>query len=144
MRARKDSDGKALVDLAKDAGFESKVVPIILDVTSADDIAAAIRSVKFSGQPLVGVIAERWVHIKICYRDCATDHLRHVFNVNVFGALDLIQAAIPELRKTKGRVITIGGSPIEVDVVSSRLRWSESRRASATKHSMEVRQARLV
>ena len=79
------------------------------DITSADDCAA-----------LVAFAVERFGKVDGLAHCAAVDNTfggiegadfeewRRVFDVNVFGAMQLTQAAVPELKKTHGSIVFVG------------------------------------
>jgi NAD(P)-dependent dehydrogenase (short-subunit alcohol dehydrogenase family) len=83
--------------------------PIALDVTDAasvrrarDEIAAAL-----GGVPLWGLVNNAGIvgAGPIEYVDLA--EMRRVFEVNVFGLVEVTQAFLPQLRQSKGRIVNM-------------------------------------
>jgi len=94
---RTTADGQAL---AAEAG--SGIVPVELDVTSPEQIAALDDVLPERLHAVInnaGVIADGPIEA------VETDRLREVFEVNVFGCIAVTQAVLPRLRRGQGRVI---------------------------------------
>ncbi len=100
--ARKEADAAAL-----DASHE-RIRPLILDVTDPDAVAHAIDVVRASEIPLYGLLNNAGVAVGGPLEYLPIDALRRQFEVNVFGTMSTTQAALPLLRASKGRVVTIG------------------------------------
>ncbi|WP_067698836.1 SDR family oxidoreductase [Nocardia jejuensis] len=95
---RKLSDADALVAEAP------TIVPIVLDVTDAEHIAALDEVLPADLYAVVnnaGIVADGPVEL------LDLDVVRQEFEVNVFGALAVTQAVLPRLRASTGRVVFI-------------------------------------
>lgn len=99
---RKESDASALAPL------HANLRPVILDVTSAAGIAAAFAAIRSAGTPLYGLLNNAGIAVGGPLEYLPVDELRRQFEVNVFGTIAVTQAAIPDLRTTGGRIVTIG------------------------------------
>jgi NAD(P)-dependent dehydrogenase (short-subunit alcohol dehydrogenase family) len=99
---RKESDARE-----KDALHEN-IRPLLLDVTNAENIAAAFAVIRESGLPLYGLLNNAGIAVGGPLEYLPLDALRRQFEVNVFGTVAVTQAAIPLLRATRGRIVTIG------------------------------------
>ena len=99
---RKESDARD-----KDA-LHPNIRPLLLDVTNAEHIAAAFAAIRESGLPLYGVLNNAGIAVGGPLEYLPVDDLRRQFEVNVFGTIAVTQAAIPLLRATRGRIVTIG------------------------------------
>lgn len=84
------------------------VRPIFLDVTDETSIERAIREAVASGVPLLGVISNAGIALGGPLERLPIDELRRQFEVNVFGALAVVQAALPHLPAPGGRVVFVG------------------------------------
>ncbi|HOY82414.1 MAG TPA: SDR family NAD(P)-dependent oxidoreductase, partial [Rhodoglobus sp.] len=98
---RKPADGDALVAAGQ------HIVPLILDVTVAEQIAAAARSIAESGIPLVGLVNNAGIAAAAPLEFIAVDDFRHQLEVNVVGQLAVTQSVLPLLRASKGRIVNI-------------------------------------
>src|SRR3954471_24886527 len=85
-----------------------------LDVTNADDIAAAVKTVEegLGGAPLRGIVNNAGVGIGGPLEALALDDFRRTLEVNTTSQLAVTQAFLPLLRRSRGRVVnmsSIGG-----------------------------------
>jgi NAD(P)-dependent dehydrogenase (short-subunit alcohol dehydrogenase family) len=99
---RKESDARV-----KDA-LHANLRPVLLDVTNAENIAAAFAVIRDGGLPLYGLLNNAGIAVGGPLEYLPVDALRRQFEVNVIGTIAVTQAAIPFLRVTRGRVVTIG------------------------------------
>jgi NAD(P)-dependent dehydrogenase (short-subunit alcohol dehydrogenase family) len=94
---RTAEDASALVD----HGIE----PVTLDVTAADQIAAAADGV---GGQLDGLVANAGIAIAAPLELVPLEELRHQLEVNVVGQIATVQAFLPALRSAHGRIVLMG------------------------------------
>ena len=101
---RRAQDGEALMARAQN------IVPLLLDVTSQDQIAAAAAQIEkqLKGGGLAGLVNNAGIAIGGPLEFLPLAELRRQFEVNVIGQLAVTQALLPLLRKTAGRVVNIG------------------------------------
>jgi NAD(P)-dependent dehydrogenase (short-subunit alcohol dehydrogenase family) len=104
---RKAEDGERL----REAGV-TVVHP--LDVTSEDDVAAAVARVEeeLAGDPLRGIVNNAGIGIGGPLEGLELDDFRRTLEVNTTGQLAVTKAFLPLLRKSKGRIVnmtSIGG-----------------------------------
>ncbi|HET7813703.1 MAG TPA: SDR family oxidoreductase [Candidatus Baltobacteraceae bacterium] len=83
------------------------IEPLLLDVTNANDIAAAAQHIKSRATPLHGVINNAGIAVAGPLEYLPVDEVRRQFEVNVFGALAVTQAVLPLLRESRGRVVFV-------------------------------------
>jgi short-subunit dehydrogenase len=103
---RKEDDKAALHKEASD-----KLVPIILDVTQEETIAAAAKIISNETEyPLYGLVNNAGIGISGVLEVTPEAELRNLLEVNVIGLHAVTRALLPLLRKNKGRVINIGSS----------------------------------
>lgn len=95
-------------DLTRLAAEHESIRPVKLDVTDADSVAHAFDVVGSSGVPLHGLINNAGVAIGGPLEHLPLVELRKQLEVNVVGTIAVTQAAIPRLRETRGRIVTIG------------------------------------
>jgi len=86
----------------------SNVRPIFLDVTDEASIGNAIGEAAASGIPLLGVVSNAGIALGGPLERLPIAELRRQFDVNVFGALALVQAALPHLPAPGGRIVFVG------------------------------------
>lgn len=98
---RRERDGDAL----REAGAE----PVILDVTDTDDIARLAARVDGdpAGRPLRAVVNSAGIAANAPVETLPLESWRQVFDVNVLGTVALVQALLPALHRSKGRIVTI-------------------------------------
>jgi NAD(P)-dependent dehydrogenase (short-subunit alcohol dehydrogenase family) len=94
---RSDADAGAL----RAHGIE----PVVLDVTDALQIAAAAQTV---GPELHGLVDNAGIAIAAPLELVPLDELRRQLEVNVVGQVAVLQAFLPALRRTQGRVVLMG------------------------------------
>ena len=126
---RRELDGERL--------RESGVEPVILDVTSAADIARLAQRIDGSGKPLRAVVNNAGLAANAPVETLPLETWRRVFEVNVFGVVGLTQGLLPALHRSKGRVVNISsiggrvsmpafgaysGSKFAVEAISDALR----------------------
>ena len=106
-------DGYTCVLLGRNAArgdAAQKEIPgscfISCDVT---DSAACVRAVEETAAlgDIVGLVTAAGAYAEGLLEEMTDDAMRRLFDVNVFGTMFLVRAAIPYLRKTKGSVVTV-------------------------------------
>ena len=95
-------------DAARVAKLHPNIRPVLLDVTDRAAIDAAAEKVAARGLPLRGVVNNAGIAVAGPLELLPIDELRRQFEVNVFGALAVSQAFLPQLRASKGRLIFVG------------------------------------
>ncbi len=124
---RRDEDGEELVSQA-----DGNVVPVIVDVTDRTSIDAAATQINndMGDHGLAGLVNNAGVLVSAPLEFVSPDQLRRQFEVNVFGTVAVTQAALPLLRKAKGRIVTIGS-------IAGRAAPPYFGPYAATKHALE-------
>jgi NAD(P)-dependent dehydrogenase (short-subunit alcohol dehydrogenase family) len=84
---------------------EHGIVPLLLDVTDAEQIAAAAAEV---GPELHGLVDNAGIAIAAPLELVPLDELRRQLEVNVVGQVAVLQAVLPALRLAQGRVVLMG------------------------------------
>jgi NAD(P)-dependent dehydrogenase (short-subunit alcohol dehydrogenase family) len=102
---RRPSDGEALVGQAS-----PRLTPVILDVTDSNSIASALASVgaDAGGDGLAGLVNNAGIVVAAPVEILPIAELRKQLEVNVIGLVAVTQAALPLLRRGRGRVVNIG------------------------------------
>lgn len=77
------------------------------DITDADDVAALGAEVAACGG-LVGLVNNAGTAVPSPLEYLSLDQLRQQLDVNLVGQLAVVQAVLPALRTTRGRVVMIG------------------------------------
>jgi NAD(P)-dependent dehydrogenase (short-subunit alcohol dehydrogenase family) len=104
---RKPEDGERL---RGEAG--ERLVPLSLDVTSAEAIAEAARRIdeELGIAPLAGLVNNAGITVNSPLEFVPIDDLRRQLDVNVVGQVAVTQAFLPRLRAARGRIVIIGSS----------------------------------
>jgi NAD(P)-dependent dehydrogenase (short-subunit alcohol dehydrogenase family) len=104
---RKEADGQALV---RGAAGRGDVIPVMLDVTDAGQIAAAVEIVtaRAGDTGLAALVNNAGVGIFGPLELAPLESIRRQFDVNVTGQVAVTQAFLPLLRKAHGRIVMIG------------------------------------
>jgi NAD(P)-dependent dehydrogenase (short-subunit alcohol dehydrogenase family) len=95
-------------DAARVATLHEHVRPLRLDVTDRDAVHAAAETVAASGHVLRGVVSNAGIAVAGPMEFLPVDELRRQFEINVFGAVELAQAFLPQLRASRGRLVFVG------------------------------------
>ena len=100
---RKETDGQALMKEASD-----RLTPILLDVTDANAIADAVRTVtEATSGTLFGLVNNAGLSLNGPLELLPVSEIKRLVDVNVLGLLAVTRAFIPLLRKGKGRLVNI-------------------------------------
>jgi len=102
---REDAAGAAL--RAQNAAL---ITPLHIDVTDADSIAAAVATLdaQLGDAGLNGLVNNAGIAIGGPLEVLPMNEIRRQFDVNVFGALAVTQAFLPQLRRARGRIVNMG------------------------------------
>ncbi|HXH07354.1 MAG TPA: SDR family oxidoreductase [Vicinamibacterales bacterium] len=102
---RREADGDRLR-----AATGGRAVPLRLDITDADQIAAAARTVDdVCGEAgLAGLVNNAGIAIAGPLECLPIDDLRRQLEVNVIGQVAVTQALLPALRRGRGRIVNMG------------------------------------
>jgi NAD(P)-dependent dehydrogenase (short-subunit alcohol dehydrogenase family) len=95
-------------DAANLASVHPGMRPTLLDVTDRSSISRSVDAVRDSGIPLYALVNNAGIAVGGPLEYLPLDELRRQFDVNVFGTIAVTQAALPLLRETRGRIVTIG------------------------------------
>ena len=104
---RSQSDGERLR-----AEASSRLTPLLLDVTDAQSIAAAARTVADAvGEVgLAGLINNAGIVVAGPLEILPIEVLRNQFEVNVVGQVAVTKAFLPLLRRARGRIVNMGSA----------------------------------
>ncbi len=100
---RKVKDGERL--LAE--SLHGRIRPVILDVTDPDQIRAAAKEVEQTTGSLWALVNNAGISIPGPLECLDPDRLRLQLDTNVVGQLAVIQAFLPMLRASKGRIVNV-------------------------------------
>ncbi len=101
---RKDEDAARL----QSAG-NPNLIPIILDVQDQGKIGSAAEQVSalLAGRGLDGLVNVAGIGMARPIEYVTSQDLREIFDINVFGQIEVIQAFLPYIRKARGRIVNI-------------------------------------
>src|SRR5690348_6435247 len=85
---------------------EQGLTPIRLDVTDAEQLAAA--RAEFGDQPLAGLVNNAGITCSGPLEFLPVDVMRKQMEVNVFGPLAVTQVFLDGLRAGRGRIVNVG------------------------------------
>lgn len=122
--ARKDKD------LAELDAIEN-IKAVRLDVTSQEDVDAAVALVRKEGLGLWGLVNNAGVATSGTVAETEDSDLDFVLNVNVNGVVRVTRAFIPLIVESKGRIVTTGS-------ISGILSRAGGSAYSMSKHAMEA------
>lgn len=96
---RKEPDGAALMAQAPD-----RITFVLLDITSAEDVAALDQRLP---ETLEAVVNNAGVAIGGPVELLPIDEWRRQFEINLFGHVAVTQAVLPRLRSARGRIVFV-------------------------------------
>lgn len=104
---RRSVDGEDLLRAAS-----GEVRPLLLDVTSAEHIAAAEAEVRraTAGRGLAGLVNNAAVFLLGPFEQTPLAEVEVLFGVNVMGVIALTQRFLPLLRQARGRIVNISSA----------------------------------
>jgi NAD(P)-dependent dehydrogenase (short-subunit alcohol dehydrogenase family) len=84
--------------------------PVLLDVTQPESIRSAFAEIEgvLQGEPLDALVNNAGVGDLRPLECTPLDHMRSIFDVNVFGVVGVTQTFLPLLRRGPGRIVNIG------------------------------------
>ncbi|MCB8954773.1 MAG: SDR family oxidoreductase [Ardenticatenales bacterium] len=86
---------------------------LLLDVTEPNSIAAAVETILAESGGIFGAINNAGISLRGYFEDCDDQEIRRVYDINVFGAMNVTRAVLPHMRAAKrGRLLyitSIGG-----------------------------------
>ncbi|MGD0900780.1 MAG: SDR family NAD(P)-dependent oxidoreductase [Thermoguttaceae bacterium] len=91
------------------ADCSPRVVPLRLDVTKDDDIAAAAETIRqgVGDAGLAGLVNNAGVAVAGPLEILPLEELRRQFEVNVIGLIAVTRAMLPLVRRARGRIVNI-------------------------------------
>jgi NAD(P)-dependent dehydrogenase (short-subunit alcohol dehydrogenase family) len=85
-------------------GTAGRIVPVVLDVTNAEQIAALDQALP---ERIDGLVNNAGIVVGGPVEGLSIDDLRHQLEVNVVGQVAVTQALLPRLRAARGRIVFI-------------------------------------
>lgn len=105
---RKDDDAAAL----REAG-SGRIAPLLLDITNAEQIAAAATRIEAEAEGgLGGLVNNAGIAVPGPLETLPLEELRRQIEVNLVGHVAVTQAMLPAIRRARGRIVfisSIGG-----------------------------------
>ncbi len=122
---RRAADGAALAQVAS-----PRLSPIVVDVTDPDTVAAAHQTVSDRNIAVIGLVNNAGTTVPCPLEYLPLDTLRQQLEVNLIGHVAMTQAFLPQLRRSRGRVVNISSlaGRLPVPVMGS---------YTAAKHALE-------
>jgi NAD(P)-dependent dehydrogenase (short-subunit alcohol dehydrogenase family) len=99
---RSDADSQRVAELHAD------IRPLMLDVTQGESLGRALSHVRESGAALHGIVSNAGIAVGGPLEHLPIEELRKQFEVNVYGALALVQTFLPLLGEKDGRIVFVG------------------------------------
>ena len=91
------------------AGVRVHVLP--LDVTDPDSITRAVSAVVEQAGGIYALVNNAGLGLRGFFEDLADDEIRHLFAVNVFGAMAVTRQVLPHLRRARrGRLVFLSSA----------------------------------
>ncbi len=86
-----------------------EIVAVVLDVTDAESLAAAAAVVgEATGGALDAVVSNAGIAVGGALEAVEPEQLREILDVNVVGAVAVVQGLLPLLRAAHGRILLVG------------------------------------
>lgn len=101
---RREEDARAMAS--------ANIRPVILDITKPEQIADLVAVVEADGRPLRALINNAGIAVNAPVEVLPMAEWRRQFDVNFFGHLEVTQALLPALLRSRGRVVmtsSLGG-----------------------------------
>ncbi len=90
-----------------DAIAADGITPVILDITRPEQIAELAALIEADGRPLRALVNNAGIVVNAPVEVLPMAEWRRQFDVNVFGHIEVTQALLPALLRSRGRVVTI-------------------------------------
>ncbi|WP_413319066.1 SDR family NAD(P)-dependent oxidoreductase [Agrococcus sp. 1P02AA] len=109
-----------LAGVRRDADAEAirapRIEPVLLDITDGEHVDALASRIADDplGRPLRAVINNAGIEINAPIEVLPLDTWREQFEVNLFGHIRVIQALLPALRQSRGRIVNISSVGAEL------------------------------
>ncbi len=108
---RKEVDAQSVLDELSE-GSKGTFVPVIMDVTNSEQIAAAksfvIKHMEENNLKLAGLVNNAGMDMAQFIEAVDLVAARRLFDVNTFGLIEVTQTFLPTLRKDFGRIVNMG------------------------------------
>jgi NAD(P)-dependent dehydrogenase (short-subunit alcohol dehydrogenase family) len=106
-------------EFEKEQGGLADLFPVVIDITSAESIAAALALVsdQTGDEGLAGLVNNAGIALAGPVEFLPLDTIRRQFEVNVIGHIAVTQAFTPLLRKAGGRIVNMGSVSSRVSTI---------------------------
>lgn len=94
---RRESDGRALA--------ADRIQPVIVDITRSEQIIDLAALVEADGRPLRALVNNAGIAVNAPVEVMPMTEWRRQFDVNFFGHLEVTQALLPAIRRSRGRIV---------------------------------------
>lgn len=84
-----------------------RIRPVILDITRPDQIREIAALIEADGRPLRAVVNNAGIAVNAPVEVLPMEEWRRQFDVNFFGHIEVTQAVLPALLRSRGRVVMI-------------------------------------
>ena len=102
--------GRREAPLAETAARLPKAKPIVADVTSPEDCAAMVQAARAAFGPLDIVVANAGAADSAPAGKITAEHWQRMIGVNLTGAFQTVQAALPDIVQRRGRIVFIAST----------------------------------
>ncbi|KZX22558.1 SDR family NAD(P)-dependent oxidoreductase [Rathayibacter tanaceti] len=96
---RRESDGRAIA--------APRIQPVLLDITRPEQIQEVAALIETDGRPLRAVVNNAGIAVNAPVEVLPMQEWRRQFDVNFFGHIEVTQAVLPALLRSRGRVVMI-------------------------------------
>lgn len=93
---------------AEAARCNARMHVLQLDVTDPKSIKTAVDAIRAESGEIYGLVNNAGIYSRGYFEDLSDDDIRHVFETNVFGTMEVTRAVLPYMRNARqGRIITV-------------------------------------
>jgi NAD(P)-dependent dehydrogenase (short-subunit alcohol dehydrogenase family) len=125
--------------LLEEAGAAGRLIPLVVDVTNAEQVAAAAERVREQAAAagvsarggLDALVNNAGIGIGGPLELVSAEDLRRQFDVNVFAQVAVTQAMLPALRAARGRIVFVSS-------IGGRVAMAFTAPYAASKHAIEA------
>jgi NAD(P)-dependent dehydrogenase (short-subunit alcohol dehydrogenase family) len=104
---RREEDQAGLLAEAKAAGCDEYLLPLICDITSAEQVAALGQTVSTAAPRLGALLNNAGTAVAGPMELLALDDLREQFEINVIAHVGVTQVLLPLLKASRGKIINV-------------------------------------
>jgi len=108
------------------------ITPMDVDLSDPDDTERFCRQVSEFPEPVSVLINNAGYSLRGVLEDVLIDAARRMFQVNLFGLMQVTQACLPGMRRTRGGIV------VNVSSMAGKFAFPGSGSYAATKHAVEA------